>query len=254
MPLTETAKHLTLATGLYRPARWLSTYLRPKERMSVAAGVAFLRALLPPGAFCFDVYANIGARSVTLLETGASVIAIEPNARVVPELRARCGHHPTWTLIEAAVGREAGIATLYARRAHGASSLSEEWDGEIIGQQHVPVVTLDAVIQRFGVPDYCKIDVEGWEPEVLAGLSQPLPLLSFEFHLSELVIPRTVTCLDRLAALGDYEVNVTPAETSRFLWDDWRPLADVRRDYPASVRAVLDGPPYGDLYVRMRRD
>jgi len=47
------------------------------------------------------------------------------------------------------------------------------------------MVTLDAAtIETFGKPFYCKIDVEGWELDVLKGLSQPIPLISFEFHLN----------------------------------------------------------------------
>ena len=45
----------------------------------------------------------------------------------------------------------------------------------------VAVTTLDALIARFGVPAFIKIDVEGAEPDVLAGLSHAVPVLSFEY-------------------------------------------------------------------------
>jgi hypothetical protein len=45
----------------------------------------------------------------------------------------------------------------------------------------VEVSTLDALIDSFGIPSFCKIDVEGYEYEVLKGLTQPIPSLSFEY-------------------------------------------------------------------------
>jgi len=73
------------------------------------------------------------------------------------------------------------------------SSLSDEWREAVTKDNPnyagmwkreltVPAVTLDALIQRYGTPDYIKIDVEGHEEQVLAGLSILPPLLSFEFN------------------------------------------------------------------------
>jgi FkbM family methyltransferase len=176
------------------------------------------------------------------------VVAFEPNPRVLPELRARCGSNPNWTLVTAALGSGASIATLYARAAHANSGLSQ--GGEILATYDIPVVTLDAAIRRFGPPAFCKIDVEGWEPEVLKGLSEPIPLLSFEFSLSERGAQRTLACLERLAAFGPSLANLTPAETPRFHFPEWMPLADLLAWFPGDLKQTLPGDSYGDIYVR----
>jgi FkbM family methyltransferase len=45
------------------------------------------------------------------------------------------------------------------------------------------MTTMDTLISLYGKPDYCKIDVEGFEINVLKGLNIPLNLVSFEYHL-----------------------------------------------------------------------
>ena len=72
------------------------------------------------------------------------------------------------------------------------SSLSPAWMGTVaadrrFGRVHwdraveVEVVTLDDLITAHGPPAFCKVDVEGFEAEVLSGLSRPVPALSFEY-------------------------------------------------------------------------
>ena len=86
--LSAAARRFTIASGLYRPARWLVRRLRPNQQRELQADVDFYRAILPPNALCFDVGANVGEKSEALLLAGARVVAFEPNPLVVPELTA----------------------------------------------------------------------------------------------------------------------------------------------------------------------
>lgn len=250
MSLLTMANKLSIAMGLYRPARWLSRTIRPYQLHAFQAGIKLYRSLLPPSALCFDVGANIDEKSEAMLQAGACVVAFEPNPLVLPELRARCGHHKNWTIVEAALGRGAAIATLYARELHGQSSLAQDWKGKIIANHHVPVVTLDSAIECFGPPAYCKIDVEGWELEVLRGLTHSIPLVSFEFHLNDPGIRNTISCLERLTQFGPSSVNITPAETAAFHFKEWVPLGQFVEWFPGDLKRSLPGGTYGDIFVR----
>ena len=248
MSLTGTVKRLAIATGTYRPMRWLARRVHPRQLGELRADIELYRSLLRPGSLCFDVGANIGEKSESLLAVGSRVVAFEPNPQVLPELRARCGSNANWTLVAAALGSGAAISPLYARAGHANSGLFQ--GGEVVATYDVPVVTLDAAIRRFGAPAFCKIDVEGWELEVLKGLSEPIPLMSFEFSLSERGVEKTRACLERLAAFGPCRANLTPAETPRFHIPEWMPLAKLLEWFPGDLKRSLPGDPYGDIYVQ----
>ena len=85
-----------------------------------------------------------------------------------------------------------------------------KWNREV----EIETTTLDLLIERFGAPAFIKIDVEGAEPSVLAGLSRPVRALSFEY------LPRALdyasVCVERLRALG--LIDTTGRLASRTGW------------------------------------
>ena len=156
-----------------------------------------------------------------LLELGARVIAVEPQPGAVAELGGPVGGHSRLTIFPVALSDRPGVATLHLARSATAASFVAGWGGPDVGTVDVPVLTLDMLIEKYGRPDYCKIDVEGWDVAVLRGLSSPLPLLSFEFHTWADGVAELKAGLARIAELGRYEFNYTRQDAPGFRGPYW---------------------------------
>lgn len=216
------------------------------------------KPLIRPGMTVFDIGAHLGDRTQAFAGLGARVIALEPQPSMQRYLSWRVRRRPSVIVIGQAVGAFPGWASLAMSSRHPTlATLSSAWRREIGARNtafsqvnwgeaiDVEVTTLDALIARFGVPGFCKIDVEGHEAAILDGLSQPLPALSLEFVAGG--EPVAERCLERLRALGHYEFNIVAGEARRFEWLEWRGPEAIQ----AWIRqnAVTVGS--GDLYARL---
>jgi FkbM family methyltransferase len=217
----------------------------------------FYSQFVQPGALCFDIGAHLGSRSRAFLELGARVVAVEPQPRCAAYLQARWAGERRFTLIPKAVGAQPGSATLHINRKNptistlaadswrramaAAAARREGWDHRV----EVDVTTLDQLIEAYGLPDFCKVDVEGFEEQALAGLSHPLPALSFEFISFEKT--SAIACLRRLMALGVYRFNWSLRERLRLespKWVDIRSVGHMLGGLGASIVS-------GDIYARL---
>jgi hypothetical protein len=148
-----------------------------------------------------------------------------------------------------------GRTALHINRSDVLSSIVPEWiqrtgesgrfDGlsEWTDSIEVETVTLDALIKDHGVPAFCKVDVEGAEPQVFGGLSQPLPLVAFEFAAE--AADRSLSCVAVLADLGATQFAFSSAETATL--DDWVDVDTIR----ARLLGVAQDPrAWGDIYAR----
>jgi FkbM family methyltransferase len=251
MNLRTAIKHFSITTGLYGPARAIYRVANRPRLAEFRRELDFYSRLVTPNSLCFDVGANVGVKSELLLEAGARVVAFEPQTECMRELRARCKRFgDRLASRQSAVGSTEGKAVLHIRESRGQSSLLEDWEGVPENEVTVPVTTLDRVIAEFGAPFYCKIDVEGFELEVLKGLSQAVPLISFEYHLRDREIETTRACLDYLGKLGDLHINAIPSHLLAFEFEEWLTPSDFYGVFPESFRN-RKGYFYGDIFVRM---
>ncbi|MDC7786016.1 FkbM family methyltransferase [Rhodoplanes sp. TEM] len=179
------------------------------------------------GDLVFDIGAHVGDRVAAFRRLGARVVAVEPQPQLVTVLEVLYGRDRAVAIEPVVIGRTEGFAELlintrnptistaskdFVAAAAGAPGWSQERWTE---RRTVAMTTLDALIARHGVPAFVKIDVEGFEAEVLLGLSQSVAALSFEFTTIQRDV--ALAALERCAALGYARFRASLGESHAFV-------------------------------------
>ena len=182
---------------------------------------------------------------------------VEPQAHCQEVLRRLFGKNGRFTLVTDALGAQSGEARMFVSDALVLSTLSADWvsrmretrrfgDLEWNSTIKVPVRTLDSLIAEHGYPAFCKIDVEGFELEVIRGLTLPVRAVSLEV-VSEHAGP-IIEALDRIDRLAEYEYNYSVSESMTMSLERWIDGARIRR----FIRSEVGPDTFGDVYARRR--
>jgi FkbM family methyltransferase len=237
-------------------ARSVRIYYGSRDRMRRMAEL--YRRYVKPGDLVFDIGSHVGDRIAAFRRLGCRVVAVEPQPAAFRFLRVLYGRRKDVTLVHGAASDKDGTLSLRLNIANPTVSTASDafihaadgapgWEGQRWDDiVEVPAFTLDALIAAHGMPVFAKIDVEGFEAEVLAGLSQPLPALSFEFT----TIQRDVAeaCIARLMSLGAYRFNVALGESQELSF-----AASISADeLLAHLRTLPHEANSGDVYAVLR--
>lgn len=233
-------------------ARSLRIYHAPHRRRGLDRMHARFAAA---GDLAFDIGAHVGDRTASLRRLGARVVAVEPQPVLARTLRLLFGRDRDVIVEQVAIGASAGETELHLNLANptvssaspgfiAAAGGAAGWQGQRWERTiRVRRTTLDELIERHGVPRFCKIDVEGLEDQVLAGLSQPLAALSFEFTTIQRAV--AAAALRRCAALGDYRFNAALGESQCLEHADWLSAPAIQ----AWLDRLPDHANSGDIYA-----
>lgn len=234
---------------IYRIVQPLMTRIRDRRARRLYASFA------KKGDLCFDVGANIGDRLEILLQLGCKVVAVEPQSSLMEIVKRRFEGNSKAILVQAALGGQEGRSEIMISDSHTLSSMSGKWIEAVrgsgrfgattwSGRQEVRVTTLDVLIREYGVPAFVKIDVEGYEYEVIQGLSRPVPAISFEFVPEYIDVP--FLCIDHLQKIGKVEFNYSLFEEMKLKSRDWVPADSLKK----LLSVYKDPVVFGDIYAR----
>ena len=220
-------------------------------------GKKFYSEFIKAGDLVFDIGTNLGNRSEVFLELGAKVVAVEPQRSCIDVLKDKFGLNPNFILIDKAAGKKEGQQEFYISNAHTLSSMSKEWieflRNEIFKEftwddkTVVETISMDMLISEFGVPKFCKIDVEGFELTVLEGLTQPIDVVSIEYALGMKKL--TLNCIKYLGKLGFGQFNYSEGESLVLKLPNWIGLEEMKKmlyDLESPVQS-------GDIYARFTK-
>ena len=218
------------------------------------AMAALYGQFIGPGDLVFDIGAHVGDRVRAFRRLGARVVAVEPQPALHRTLRTLFGRDEAVTLVPSAVGRTAGTAPMMINVDNPTiSTLSADfiaasrgaagWEGQAWPRSlDVSVTTLDALIAERGVPSFIKLDIEGFEAEALAGLSQRVAALSFEVTTIQRAVG--LAAIERCAALGYTRFAPALGESQELgAWRGADGIADWLTTLPHEANS-------GDIYAR----
>jgi len=196
----------------------------------------FYSGFITPNMKIIDVGVNVGNYSQAFLNFGAKVIGLEPQKYCQNILRKRFKNATNFKLIPLASGSKVSTEEIHTPTSHTVASMNKNWidsvkqsnrfNGEVWNKtETISVTTLDLIIKENFIPDYIKIDVEGYELEVLKGLNHQINFISFEITLPEMK-QSAIDCVNEIARIGNY-VYTIPSEDKIMDTKNWYSKSEI---------------------------
>lgn len=139
----------------------------------------------------FDIGANIGNWSLSNLNNCDRIIAVEASPKTFNKLKYNLNSNPKIECINYAVSNSGdSFIDFYDCQADTISTLNKDWlDSENsrfckqfqYDKISCKTISIDKLIEIYGIPELIKIDVEGAEFEVLSSLTQKVTNICFEW-------------------------------------------------------------------------
>jgi len=156
----------------------------------------------------FDIGSNIGCWSLANITVCDKIISVEASPITFSRLVNHCKNDKIILLNYAVCNNNGNDIIFYQANCDVLSTINKDWLTKDTSRFYnhpyreitCKTITIDKLIEQYGLPDLLKIDVEGGEYECIMSLTQKVKLLCFEWA-SE-VNDITFKCIDYLLNLG----------------------------------------------------
>lgn len=183
----------------------------------------------------FDIGANIGSWALANVDTCEKIICVEASPQTFKRLTEACKHDKIVLLEYAVCNNNGKDVTFYHAQNDVLSTLNKEWltneTSRFHNQQYHEItcksVTIDSLVQQYGVPSLIKIDVEGAEYECVTSLTTKVDTICFEWasELNNI----TFKCLDYLYTLGFTQFCIQNEDSYTFRPIRWYDIDSAKR-------------------------
>lgn len=138
----------------------------------------------------FDIGANKGDYTEYLFSIGADkVICVEANKNLAENLKQRFYNRNIVVINKAVSNVKENIDFYICPECNGVSTCDEQWRTNSRFSQptrtwiktSVETISIDNLIEQYGVPEHIKIDVEGYEYNAILGMSKNYTAIKFEW-------------------------------------------------------------------------
>jgi len=165
----------------------------------------------------FDLGANHGIYTEAFARLGARrIVSVEPQQKCFKTLAGLRRVYGCISVVQCGVSDRPSSMQMFVAEQDVSSTFSrrvKKWAMQVENidyktKMNVRVVTLKSLVRRYGLPDYCKIDTEGFEKRIITSINKKMliPAISFEFH--SMMLDDTLVCIEHLSKLG-YIFNFT---------------------------------------------
>jgi FkbM family methyltransferase len=236
-------------------AKRILNYFPAENQEVVKIRQEFYSQFISCNDLVFDVGANIGNRVKPMLNIGARVVAIEPQLNCSRILKRRFGNKIE--IVKMGLGENEAVKDFYIANTNTISSFSIDWIESVKQERFkgfkwstpikMQLTTLDKLIEKYGKPKFIKIDVEGYEFEVIKGLNQPVDIISFEYTVPE-QIQKAIDCVIQIEKYNPNALcNFSKGESMEFYLNDWQSISEFKK-YLLTKEFVSTY--FGDIYVK----
>lgn len=211
----------------------------------------------------FDIGANIGLFFDQCRPKFRSAVLVEPNHLLCSQLREKYkGADVDIHIEEASIDRRNGFTELWlCREDNQLSTTSRFYLSESIfarkgysweSASYVRTLTIDSLIDKYGMPEFIKIDAEGSEYLALSGLSKPVRAIAFEY--GESLLFNIYLCLRRIEELGAYKYTYISGELSIYTEMSLSKLVDGKEILDHLYRCIYEKKTEWGSILALRED
>jgi FkbM family methyltransferase len=175
----------------------------------------FYKKLLSSNDLVFDLGAHYGDKTHVFKKLSNKVISYEPETKLFKRLKQRFRNNKSIIIENKLISDKIDLLKFYSLKKKKSHSTIKKKNLEIFDEiknedykiENKLSTTLNNEIEKYGIPNYVKIDCEGAELEILSNLKYKINLISFEINLPD-YLKDGIQILKSLSANFNYNFNL----------------------------------------------